>query len=135
MKTKIQTKETVEKTVWSCDWCKTELEWLGQGFRCLSCGRVICSNCFCEKKNLKSFEGSYGHRFDSTFGEGQSRQRADFCTDCLGRGRDRLIIALLKDEQNEQWILEQFREYRRRQQRTAINAEIERREKWYGFHF
>ena len=128
---KIQIKETTEKEVITCDWCQGSIPYRGHGFTCLSCGRITCSECYAEKSQFKCFDDNYGQNL-SSMGQVQHRQRACFCTECIGRGRDKLILAMFKDEENEAWITEQFREYRRRQIRDKINREICRREKRFG---
>ena len=123
---KKQISETAERTVQFCDWCKKELKY--GGFTCLSCGKTTCSDCWQEKKHFHFFESEHGKTLSPNCGQGVPRDRAQFCSVCIGRGRDKLITALFKDVANDELILAQFREYRSRQIRDKINREIRRRE-------
>ena len=129
---KIQVKETTEREVINCDWCKAEIPFRGHGFTCLSCGKITCGDCWTKKKPFHFFEVEYGKTLEPNCGRGEGRERAQFCSVCIGRGRDRLIREMFKDVANDELILEQFRAYRSRQIRVKINREIQCREERFG---
>ena len=131
---KIQVQETAEREIINCDWCNAEIPYRGHGFTCLSCGKITCSDCCQAKKHFHFFEVEYGKMLEPNCGQGVSRERAQFCSVCIGRGRDKLITAMFKDVANDELILAQFREYRKRQIRDKINNEIRRREKRFGLY-